>query len=94
MCVKFMSVSLGTFTFLCIVMFEQFKLYELREREREGQTDRHRETDRQTDRQRQSRQTDRETVRQTDREILPASSVRFLFSALSWADCLSMFLWL
>ena len=79
MCVKFMSVFSGTFLFLCIVMFEQFKLYELQERE--GQTDRQRQTDRQTDKVKE-----RETERQADREILPASSVRFLFSALSWTD--------
>ena len=40
MCVKFMSVFSGTFLFLCIVMFEQFKLYALRERGTDRQTDR------------------------------------------------------
>ena len=69
-CVKCMCVFSGIFLFLCIVMFEQFKLYELRGGgggQTDGQTDR--ETVRQTDRQRQrhtQRQTDTERQRETD----------------------------
>ena len=57
-CVKCMCVFSGNFLFLCIVMFEQFKLYELRggggqmdgradrQRERQTETKTHTATDR------------------------------------------------